>query len=148
MSKYIIHPGTGTVIDADECLVLDLDNDLTDEERDRLEGDDYFDDALVCTIAEERGKKFPGIDLTYSNCIAFSPNALREEALYMIEQWDYDESDELYPALKWCIGTATDDQLNRIAVYILDNDLLWKEFRDSVIDGISKGYQWHGKEGK
>lgn len=57
MSRYIIHPGTLTVIDADECLILDIDTDLSDEERDKLDGDDYFDDALICEYAERYGSK-------------------------------------------------------------------------------------------
>ncbi len=55
MSRFIIHPGTLTVISADECFILDLDADITAEERDMLDGDDYYDDTLICTLAEQYG---------------------------------------------------------------------------------------------
>lgn len=141
--KYIIHPGTGTIIEASDCLVLDLDLDLTDDERAHLEGDDYFDDALICTIAEERGKKFPGTDLTFSNSISFSPSALRDWALFLIK--DDPEDGEYRSAIEWCIK-ASDDELNGIATYVLNCwDSLWEEYREAVIDGILFGYEKNKK---
>jgi len=55
--KLVVHPGTGTIIDADECVFLDTDIDLTEEEHELLTGDDYFDDIAICDIAEALGKK-------------------------------------------------------------------------------------------
>lgn len=144
MTKYIIHPGTLTIIDADECLILDTETDLTPEEREQLDGDDYFDDALISSIAEERGKKFPGTDLTFSNSISFSPSALRAEAEYLLEDYlgEDIEGDLNNQAITWCADKATDDQLNAIAHYILNGwDSVWDEFREAVIDGIRYGYE-------
>lgn len=56
MARFIVHPGTLTVIDADECLIIDIDTDLSDEERSDIDGDDYFDDSLICEYAEQRGR--------------------------------------------------------------------------------------------
>ena len=69
MTKYIVHPGTLTVIAADECLILDIDTDLSDEERAALDGDDYFDDGLICEYAEQRGKNIiNGNSVPCDNC--------------------------------------------------------------------------------
>lgn len=147
MTKYIIHPGTLTIINADECLVLDLDTDLTPEEREQLDGDDYFDDALIASIAEERGKKFPGTDLTTSNSISFSPSCLRAEAEYLLEDYlgDDIEGDLNNQAVTWCADKATDEQLNFIAGYILNGFSEWstfnEEYREAIIDGIRFGYE-------
>lgn len=61
MRRFIIHPGTLTVINMAECLLLDIDTDLTDGERDRLQGDDYADDSLICTFAEQYGRRMADV---------------------------------------------------------------------------------------
>lgn len=46
MTQLIIHPGTGTVINADECLVLD-DDQITTEIADAIARSEDVDDAIV-----------------------------------------------------------------------------------------------------
>lgn len=46
MSQLIIHPGTGTVISADECLVLDEDQ-ITDEIVGSLAAGEDMTEAIV-----------------------------------------------------------------------------------------------------
>lgn len=54
--KLVVHPGTGTIIDADECYVLDTDTDLTEDERNVLaDNEDYFDEVIICEIVESLG---------------------------------------------------------------------------------------------
>lgn len=54
--KLVVHPGTGTIIDADECYFLDTDTDLTEDERNVLaDNEDYFDEVIICQIVEALG---------------------------------------------------------------------------------------------
>jgi hypothetical protein len=47
---YIYHEGTGTIIDASECVLVDVPDDLD------MTGDDYFDDEVVERLADEIGR--------------------------------------------------------------------------------------------
>lgn len=56
--KIVVHPGTGTVIDADECYLLDTETDLTEDEVLQLaDNEDYFDEVIICDIVESLGTK-------------------------------------------------------------------------------------------
>ena len=46
MRQLIVHPGTGTVISADECLVLDEDQ-IGDEIAEAIINGDNIDDVIV-----------------------------------------------------------------------------------------------------
>lgn len=50
MTTYIYHEGTGTIIDANECVLVDVPDDLD------MTGDDYFDDEVVERLADEIGR--------------------------------------------------------------------------------------------
>lgn len=54
MSRLIVHIGTGTIVDAAECVLVDTDQ-FDDHDMARLSGDDYFDDGVVVEIAERCG---------------------------------------------------------------------------------------------
>ena len=140
--KLIVHPGTGTVIDADECLLLDTEKHLTEEEIKILDGNDFFEDHIICEIAEERGVKIFDNDLSWGNVIAFSPKSLREEAGEILDQgyFDFDKNDTRYLAMKWALETATISDLQDVASYILDDDAAWAEYRTQVIEGLVSMY--------
>lgn len=56
--KIVVHPGTGTIIDADECYLLDTETDLTEDEIQQLaDNEDYFDEVIICDIVESLGTK-------------------------------------------------------------------------------------------
>lgn len=139
--RYIVHIGTGTVIDADECVMVDVPDDVI-EEMTKHGGDDYFDDQRICELAEVNGEPINGTDLTWGNCMAFSPISLREEAGELLDSGAYDSEGNQREALEWCVNTATDAQLNGVASYILDDDDLWTTFRVSVLDGLLQGLSW------
>lgn len=46
-NKYVVHPGTGTVLRADECVTVNVPNDILA----LLTGDDYFDDTAIVEYA-------------------------------------------------------------------------------------------------
>jgi hypothetical protein len=48
--QFIIHPGTGTILDRDECVVLDLDA-LSDEDRELVVTSADLDDVMQIMLA-------------------------------------------------------------------------------------------------
>lgn len=141
MTKLIVHIGTGTIIDADECVIVDTDK-FDDHDDARITGDDYFDDSVVVEIAERIGTPINQTDLTYRNTVAFSPMSLRSEAQELLSQGYYDADEDILKQLAWCAEIATDDELNQVAGYILNDDALWAEYNTTIMDGIRQGFVW------
>jgi len=140
MTKLVIHIGTGTIIDADECVILDVDK-LDEHDTFLVDGDD----ADIVGVAERLGKPLNLTDLTYRNTVAFSPSSLRSEAEEALSQgFATDDDDIAY--LTWVLEVATDDELNGVADYILNDDTMWNEYNTTVMEGMRQGYKWH-KEG-
>lgn len=46
-NKFVVHPGTGTVLRADECETVTVPDDMLA----LLTGDDYFDDSTIVEYA-------------------------------------------------------------------------------------------------
>jgi hypothetical protein len=139
MTKLVVHIGTGTIIDADECVIVDTDK-FDDHDEARMSGDDYFDDTAVVEIAERIGTPLNLTDLTFRNTVAFSPSALRSEAEEQLSQ-GY-ATDDSIAYLTWTAEVATDDELNEVAGYILNDDTLWGEYNTTVMDGMRQGFAW------
>lgn len=118
MKTYIVHQGTGTIIDADECVVVKL----SDAMLDTMSGDDYFDDTEVLRLAAVVGQPCVTNDLRYDNCVSFSPSAIRGELVGMID--DLEPTDPNRDALEWAF-TASDEELMGIADWILSCDSFW-----------------------
>ena len=136
MTKLVVHIGTGTIIDADECVIVDVEK--LDDHDTALVNDG--DDSDVVEIAERLGKPLNLTDLTYRNTVAFSPSALRSEAEEQLGQ-GY-ATDDSIAYLTWCAEVATDDELNEVAGYILNDDTLWGEYNTTVMDGMRQGFAW------
>lgn len=141
MTKLIIHIGTGTIIDASECVIVDTDK-FDDHDNARITGDDYFDDSFVIEFAERLGAPLNLTDLTYRNTVAFSPSALRSEAEELLGQGYYDADEDILKQLAWCAEVATDEELNQVAGYILNDDTMWAEYNTTIMDGIRQGFNW------
>ena len=142
MTKLIIHIGTGTIIDANECVIVDVDR--LDDHDTTLVNDG--DDSDVVEIAERLGKPLNLTDLSFRNTVAFSPSSLRSEAEEALSQgFATDDDDIAY--LTWTLEVATDDELNSVADYILNDDAMWGEYNTTVMDGMRQGYRW-SKENK
>jgi len=142
MTKLVIHIGTGTIIDADECVIVDVEK--LDNHDTALVNDG--DDSDVVEIAERLGKPLNLTDLSFRNTVAFSPSSLRSEAEEAISQgFATDDDDIAY--LTWTAEVATDDELSGVADYILNDDTMWNEYNTTVMDGMRQGYRW-SKENK
>lgn len=135
-ATYIVHPGTGTVISADECVIVNV----PDEVLTATSGDDYFDDDDICEYAEEHGKPINTTDLTWSNCVAYSPFAIREEIRESLLE-DYSDDEKALAVLAWA-STATDKELTQVADYIVNSDAVWLDYRDNLMDGLREGFRW------
>ena len=136
MTKLVVHIGTGTIIDADECVIVDVEK--LDDHDTALVNDG--DDSDVVEIAERIGTPLNLTDLTFRNTVAFSPSALRSEAEEQLGQ-GY-ATDDSIAYLTWCAEVATDDELNEVAGYILNDDGLWSEYNTTVMDGMRQGFAW------
>ena len=142
MTKLVIHIGTGTIIDADECVIVDVEK--LDDHDTALVNDG--DDSDVVEVAERLGKPLNLTDLSFRNTVAFSPSSLRSEAEEAISQgFATDDDDIAY--LTWTAEVATDDELSGVADYILNDDTMWNEYNTTVMDGMRQGYRW-SKENK
>ena len=142
MTKLIIHIGTGTIIDADECVIVDVEK--LDDHDTALVNDG--DDSDVVEIAGRLGKPLNLTDLSFRNTVAFSPSSLRSEAEEALSQgFATDDDDIAY--LTWTAEVATDEELSSVADYILNDDTLWGEYNTTVMDGMRQGYRW-SKENK
>jgi hypothetical protein len=131
--RLIIHAGTGTIIPADECLVVTITDDI------------YPLDHEIVERAEEYG--LPISELLSSNTMSFSPLALREEARELLGGGGYYDADDTSPeaeAVRWCAYIATDDELNEVGQWIMNDDDLWQTYRTSFTEGIRWGYGEHG----
>ena len=142
MTKLVIHIGTGTIIDADECVIVDVEK--LDDHDTALVNDG--DDSDLVEIAERLGKPLNLTDLSFRNTVAFSPSSLRSEAEEAISQgFATDDDDIAY--LTWTAEVATDEELSSVADYILNDDTMWNEYNTTVMDGMRQGYRW-SKENK
>ena len=134
MTTYLIHAGTGTIINADDDVYI-----ITVAEGYEPVSDDD-DDALVA-LALYKGTRFQLNDLTWSNCVAYSPSSIREEIRESLSEYYGDEE-----WLSWA-ENATDDELNAVARYILSADDVWQNFSTNLVEGLREGYRW-SKEAK
>ena len=134
--KLIVHPGTGTIIDADDRVYI-IDTDaINDEALVALLEDG--DEKEIVDIALFKGRLISGqeLELTYGNSMTFAPSALRVEA----EENTFVKSRIGDEASAW-IQTASSDALAKIAEFVLNNDLLWEHYCEIVSESISEVYQ-------
>jgi len=142
MTKLVVNIGTGTIIDADECVIVDVEK--LDDHDTALVNDG--DDSDVVEIAGRLGKPLNLTDLSFRNTVAFSPSSLRSEAEEALSQgFATDDDDIAY--LTWTAEVATDEELSSVADYILNDDTMWNEYNTTVMDGMRQGYRW-SKENK
>lgn len=137
MTSFIVHPGTGTVIATDECVIVNVPDEVLDTMPDDEEGDEF-----ICEFADEHGRNINQTDLSWGNCIAYSPSSIREEIIEVLKE-SYPDDKE---ALDWGL-TASDAELNEVASYIITADGMWEEFHNNIMDGLREGLRW-SKEAK
>lgn len=159
MTKYIVHIGTGTIIAVDECVIVDVPDEVTDEITEHG-GEDYFDEEVILDLAVETGKPIVvGLpsDSSVYNTIVFSPEALRMEARERLGWAHYtnDEGDnpfndddwglpkEQYEWWKWVANEASDEALDSISRSIAVSSHLWEEFDETLKDALIREFAKH-----
>lgn len=142
MTIYFVHTGTNTIIDAmDGVFVLDTAT-LTADELAVLDDDA---DSDIGELAILKGKPYIHTDLTWRNCVAYSPSSIREEIRESL--WEgYADNDKDRAVLEWA-ENASDDDLNAVASYILSADDVWQNFTLNLVEGLREGYR-RAKEAK
>lgn len=132
MSRLLVHPGTGTIVDIDDdWFYFVLPDDLAEADDDEIVG-----------YGAQNGRNmrlWVSPDVSYGNIICYSPSSLREEARVMLD----DCTDSLTrEALEFVIRDATDEELDDVASYILNADDVWDSFRNNVLEGARQGLDW------
>lgn len=127
--RYLVHRGTGTIIDpSDDVVIVDVDDDNLDES-DILELADkatLIDKAIV-------GKY-------YELPIVLTDKAIADDLNDYVCQWTYvdDETDHHY----YCLNNP--DTLSLIRDYIIEDNGLWNEYSDTfstAIETVANDYK-------
>lgn len=139
MPKYIIDATTGTVLDMEECYLVDTDT-MTDSDLDLLE--EPASDSELGELAKRAGKSIKKIgqdtgwgDNAYRFTVSYSPLSIKDEADAYIEGAVYSEGDREYDALVWA-KDASIEELEEISYWVMNNDSVWDEFRPNFIEAL------------
>jgi hypothetical protein len=138
--QLIIHPGTGTIIDAADNLYLLDTTTLNKEDTTRItEGDD----ADILDIAATKGNHLTPdvLAINYSNSLSFTPELLKE-AYGSRTHDDMGETTGYETHIgEWLKDEATTQDFYDIAENILYNHDLWTAFNKAIRDSINKQHQ-------
>ena len=94
-------------------------------------------DYGVAYKAVEDAREFlSSTDLTWGNCISYSPVAIRTEVYELLAR---DKSsyfiDSYRDALEWALG-ASDEELAPCAEYALQDDNVWDYYVEAVLEAV------------
>lgn len=138
MNKLIIDATTGTVLNIENCYIVDSE----------VLGDNEYSDSELSAIAQNQGKSIMQVgrdtgwgDNAYRWTVSYSPLSLRDEARSYIEGGIYQEHEDEYPILKWASDTATTDELSELSDIIMGDDSLWDGFRQNFMSELKYFYK-------
>jgi hypothetical protein len=134
MTKYIIDATNGTILNMNDCYIVDAE----------LLGDDIMlSDSEAQQLANEHGISVAKMardtgfgDNAYRYTVSYSPQSVRDEADLLIEGGVFTEEDREYKALLWIKDEATTEQLEILADGAMSRDSVWQEFRETLIPEI------------
>lgn len=137
-----IDTNTGTWGALEGVVILNMD-DLTPEQQEVLIDD--HGDSDINALGKAVGKRLLPMlensgfgDLTFSNCVAYSPQALRDEAVSMREGFPLEEELEM---LEWVSNKATNEELQMMGAYALSGDKGWVEYYENALDAMHWGFK-------
>lgn len=137
--RVIVNTNDGSVIPLEGTYLVTLGAGDDKERKQDLydEWCEHGNDGIIEELGTKHGKNLGSIlqdcgygDITFGNSIAFSPDALRDEAVNLV-QGGYFTAEEG----KVLMNLTTDD-CEEIASAILDGDYIWNVFREEVIGGF------------
>lgn len=134
MTKYIIDATNGTILNMNDCYIVDAE----------LLGDDIMlSDSEAQQLANEHGISVAKMardtgfgDNSYRYTVSYSPLSIKDEADSLLDGGVFVEEDKEYKALLWIKDEATTEQLESIADGAMSNDSVWQEFRETLIPQI------------
>jgi len=131
--KLLIDAKTGTILNVDDCYIVDADT-LSDTDKALL---DDGNDTEVGEVAQRTGTSVTEIgkstgwgDNKYAWTVSYSPLSLRDEAQVYVEGGIYENGDPEWDALVWAT-TATAEELSEVSAWIMSNDSVWEGFRNN-----------------
>ena len=143
MGKLLIDAVTGTILDVENCYIVD-DNTLTEDEARAL--DEGASDSEIKAIAEkgkslwDMGRDTGWGDNAYRFTVSYSPLSLKDEALSLIESGMYEEDEEDFKRLQW-LTTATQEQLEQVAYWVMEDDNVWEGFKNNFLEALTWVYK-------
>lgn len=151
MGKMIFNPYDETLTSLEGSVIIETEDFTLEDEHlmaDYLETENY---GILNDLANRYGKPIKKMlerngygDVSYLNSITYSPRSLRDEAEVILEVGAYDQDPETKRFLEWAKSTATNDELDDVAQYILNHDEMFSGYKDNFISGLI----WFGKENK
>lgn len=153
-TRLIVDAQTETILGIEHCYILTID-DLSEEDQQTLldiNEDSGADDEIVVEMAKKQGVKVTDIgdqtgwgDLSYSNAVAYSPLSLRDEANTLLDGGMYDDDDEesirITEMLKWVDQKATDEQLDELSQYIMQDDSVWNGYKNNFVGNLMEVFE-------
>jgi hypothetical protein len=138
MTKYIIDATNGTILNMNDCYIVDAE----------LLGDDIMlSDSEAQQLANEHGISVAKMardtgfgDNAYRYTVSYSPLSLRDEANMLIEGGIFTEEDEEHCALRWAGENAEIEELAEISEGIMAWDSIWQDFRTNFIPELVTYY--------
>jgi hypothetical protein len=145
MSKFLININDGTVCDLAGTVVVDTDK--LDEAGKELLHDwqEGGNDSTACELGEKYGvelEKFTDNKLSYANTVSLDPASLRDEILARVEGGFDDEPNGIWAKAQ----KLTDEQLDELGQYIIQDEQLWSAFGEVVTLGVREYINEHGSD--
>jgi len=144
MTKYIIDATNGTILNMNDCYIVDAE----------LLGDDIIlSDSEAQELANKHGISVAKMardtgfgDNSYGYTVSYSPLSIKDEADSLLEGGIYEESDREYEALVWA-KDADPEELRVISDSIMSQDAVWNGFRENLTEMLVFAHALR-KEGK
>jgi hypothetical protein len=131
MTKLIIDATNGTILNMNDCYIVDAE----------LLGDDIMlSDSEAQELANKHGISVAKMardtgfgDNSYRYTVSYSPKSIKDEADSLLEGGIYEEGDREYEALVWAKDADLND-LTDISDSIMSQDGVWNGFRENLTE--------------
>jgi hypothetical protein len=138
--KLIIDAVTGTVLNTEGCYVVD-EADFPDDD---------MSDSEITELAQRVGKSLHKIgsdtgwgDNSYRFTVSYSPLSIKDEADAILEGGIYDspEDHDYKRIMEWAKDTASLQELEDIASFVMSDDNVWEGFRNRLTEAVVWAYK-------
>ena len=102
-------------------------------------------DGTACELGEKYGvelDKFTDNKLSYANTVSLDPASLRDEILARVEGGFDNEPNGVWAKAQ----KLTDEQLEELGQYIIQDENLWSVFGEVVTAGVQEYINEHGSD--